>query len=188
MRALVETRVLCPSETALALELVSATDLLRLKTLARLQARGLPPEVAWDDLLQEALTRVLTGARRKPAAVAMVAFIAGIMRSLRSEYWHRARARSAAEGARAAPAAQAPQAPVEAPDPERALAAAQALAAIGKLFEDDAVVLGIILGLAEGLAAEEIRLAMGLTRTDYDSARRRLRRRLLQEGLTCGAT
>jgi hypothetical protein len=47
--------------------------------------------VTWDDLLQEAITRVLVGSRRQPQGVKMVAFLAGIMRSLRAEHWRRAR-------------------------------------------------------------------------------------------------
>ena len=66
-----------PADTAVALGLVTRLDLLRLKTLARLYARGLPPDVDWEDLLQEALTRVLVGSRAVPADVPPVAFIAG---------------------------------------------------------------------------------------------------------------
>ena len=55
MPRLSDSRVLAPSHTALALELVTDMDLLRLKAIARLYARGLPPDVAWDDLLQEAM-------------------------------------------------------------------------------------------------------------------------------------
>lgn len=43
-----------PAAQALALKLVTQSDLLRLKVIARLHARGLPPEVGWTDLLQEA--------------------------------------------------------------------------------------------------------------------------------------
>jgi hypothetical protein len=43
---------------ALALELVTRMDLLRLKVIARLHARGLPPEIDWSDLLQEASKRM----------------------------------------------------------------------------------------------------------------------------------
>jgi hypothetical protein len=53
---LVDTRILRPAETALALNLISEMELLRLKTIARLHARGLPADVGWDDLLQEAFT------------------------------------------------------------------------------------------------------------------------------------
>jgi hypothetical protein len=48
---LVDKKVLRPAETALALNLLGKTDLLRLKTVARIYARGLEPEGAWEDLL-----------------------------------------------------------------------------------------------------------------------------------------
>ena len=122
----------------------------------------------------------------------MVAFIAGIMRSLRSEHWRRVAGRTGRiSGARAGRAsAEAREAALRdaAPDPERALSAVQELKAIEKLFADDPVVLRIIAALGEGLTAEQIRIAMGLSKTDYDSARKRMRRCLLREGLTCAAT
>jgi hypothetical protein len=94
MRSLVDTRVLRPAQTALALGLVTPADLLRLKTIARLHARGLPPDVGWEDLLQEAVTRALVGSRVQPEGVTIVAFLAGVMRSLRAEHWRRALRRS----------------------------------------------------------------------------------------------
>jgi hypothetical protein len=48
------------------------------------------------------------------------------------------------------------------------------------------VALGILAGLAEGRSAAQIRAAMKITKIDYDSARKRMRRTLLREGLTCG--
>jgi hypothetical protein len=56
--------VLRPAQTALALNLIGRMDFLRLKSIARWHARGLRPDVTWDDLLQEAITRVLVGSRR----------------------------------------------------------------------------------------------------------------------------
>jgi DNA-directed RNA polymerase specialized sigma24 family protein len=186
---LVDTKILRPTESALALDLVSEMDLLRLKTIARLYARGLPPDVAWDDLLQEAITRVLVGSRRQPQGVTTVAFLAGIMRSLKAEHWRRAqRGSGARETLRVDHAGEDSPArvlPDPAPGPERALCARQELAAIERLFADDAVALKIIAGLGEGLSAEQIRIAAGLSKIDYDSARRRMRRVLLREGLAC---
>ena len=190
MQPQADARILRPTETALAQKLVTKMDLLRLKTIARLHARGLPADVSWEDLLQEALTRVLTGARRIPERVAPVAFIAGIMRSLRSEHWRRVgaaerRRQYAVSGNRAYHTRElAP--PDTAPDPERSLIAIEELKAIEQLFADDPVVLGIIAALGEGLTAEQIRDRHALSKTDYDSARKRLRRCLLREGLTCG--
>lgn len=189
MRPLADLRILPPSETARALKLVTDMDLLRLKSIARLHARGLPPDVGWEDLLQEAITRVLTGARQPPENVPVVAFLAGVMRSLKSEHWRRV-SRKRDPGREPLPltgrrTSHRPALRETAPDPERSLIAQEQLHAIQRLFADDPVVLGIITALGEGLAAEEICRALGLTRTDYDSARKRLRRCLLREGLTC---
>ena len=180
--------VLLPAETALALKLVTETDLLRLKAIARLHARGLPADVSWDDLLQEAFARVISGSRRRPQGVTMVVFLCGVMRSLRSEHWRRARVESrdsyALRRLRDGEASQEPEPADPTPDPERSMIAWQEMARINRLFADDPVVLQIVLGLAEGLSPDEIRKMSGISKTDYDSARRRMRRALLREGLT----
>jgi DNA-directed RNA polymerase specialized sigma24 family protein len=176
-----------PAEQALALNWVNNADLLRLKTIARLHARGLPADVGWSDLLQEAFKRVLNGSRRRPEGVAMVAFLAGVMRSIKAEYWRRAlrearQLRSLEPEDLSNPNADTHPADL-APDPERILIALEELAAIEKLFEDDPEVLQIISGLSEGLAADEIRAVSKMSKTAYDSARKRLRRVLYREGL-----
>jgi RNA polymerase sigma-70 factor (ECF subfamily) len=182
--------MLSPADQALALKLVTEMDLLRLKAIARLHARGLPPDVGWDDLLQEAITRVLTGARQIPEGVPVVAFIAGIKRSLRTEHWRRhsrgfGRERVLLDHTAGEPERDIIELRDPSPTPERALAAEQELAAIARLFADDPVALRILACLGEGMSAEQIRVVTGLSKTDYDSARKRMRRALLREGLTC---
>jgi DNA-directed RNA polymerase specialized sigma24 family protein len=164
--------VISLAETALALELVTESDLLRLKAIARVHARGLPADVSWDDLLQEAFARVMSGSRKKPAGISMVAFLSGVMRSLRTQHWRRVQHESQLEPDDAAP------------DPERVFMAWQEMQSITRLFANDPVALQIVMGLAEGLSPEEIRKMGGICKTDYDSARRRMRRALLREGLT----
>ena len=185
-----EHQVIAPTHTALALKLVTEMDLLRLKSIARLHAQGLPPDVSWDDLLQEAITRVLTGQREKPEDVAMIAFLAGIMRSLRADHIRRARRGMKRDDPRWLGREQREAAEHEVldprADPERELIAADELEKIRQLFAEDPVALHIIDGLAEGLTAEQIRARHGINRTDYDSARKRMRRCLIREGLTCG--
>jgi RNA polymerase sigma-70 factor (ECF subfamily) len=181
--------VATPAETALRIKLVTEMDLLRLKTIARLHARGLPADVGWTDLLQEAFARALDGSRRRPEGLPIVVFLAGVMRSIKSEYWRRGQRESHyAQTSRADPSSilihgAEPRDP--APDPERSLIAVQEIAAIDRLFADDATALQIMAGLSEGLSADAIQLAFGMTKTDYDSARKRMRRVLLREGLTC---
>jgi len=186
---MVDTRVLRPAQTALALELVSRLDLLRLKSIARVYARGLPPDVTWEDLLQEALTRVITGARVRPEGVETLAFIVGVMRSLRADYWRRASRQTEGKDAlRIDHSDDESLALVGAdpePSPERALSARQELTLVHMLFANDAQALKILEGLGLGLDAEQIRRRARMSRTDYDSTRRRMRRTLLREGLTC---
>ncbi len=188
---LIDPKAVTPAQTALALNLVTEVDLLRLKTIARLRARGLPPDVAWDDLLQEAFTRVIIGSRRCPEGVTMVAFLAGIMRSLRAEHWRRVQTRSSAHQEIRIDQDSGGGGELElelsdpAPSPERALMAREELNRIERLFTGDPVAMRIIAGLMEGLSAQRIRSRAGLSKTEYDSARRRIRRTLLREGLTC---
>jgi DNA-directed RNA polymerase specialized sigma24 family protein len=176
-----------PARRALDMGLVSAGDLLRLKVLARLQARGLPPEIGWSDLLQEAFTRVLEGSRRHPADVPMVAFIAGIMRSLREQYWRAARrgARQTRKLLVEIEIADTPQPELldPEPSPERRAIAVQEMAALDDLFAEDEPARQLITGLYEGWTPEEICVTQGISKVDYDSTRRRIRRALIRAGL-----
>jgi RNA polymerase sigma-70 factor (ECF subfamily) len=72
----------------------------------------------------------------------------------------------------------------KADDPERASAAAEALAAVQRLFASDEAALKVITGLISGMAAHDIRRHYGLTAVEYDTTRRRIRRTLLPHGLT----
>jgi DNA-directed RNA polymerase specialized sigma24 family protein len=171
-----------PRDVGAALVALSDDDLLRLRALARLRARSLPGDVAWSDLLHEAVLRALEGARRWPPGVPLLAFLAGIMRSLCDEHWRRRRRERAA----AHPESAGTQTPIELTsdaDPERACAAAEALAAVDRLFVSDIVALKVIAGLTNGLGAEEIQSHYGLSAVEYDTARRRMRRALLRHGL-----
>jgi DNA-directed RNA polymerase specialized sigma24 family protein len=179
-----------PVDRALAVKLVTDCDLLRLKVIARLHGRSLPPDLSWADLLQEAFTRVLDGSRAIPPGVPPVAFLAGVMRSIKAEHWRRRRRAIEQQPALATEyqlvAPETAEACDPLPDPERWLIAAQQLEAIGMLFAYDPVALQIISGLGDGLTAEEIRRTLGMTKTEYDSARKRMRRALIRAGLTTG--
>jgi RNA polymerase sigma-70 factor (ECF subfamily) len=179
-----------PAAQALASNLITRMDLLRLKAVARLHARGLPPEAGWADLLQEAFARVLDGSRKCPDGLPMVAFMAGVIRSIRSEYCRRAR-RAAARTPRiladldlAGPQNEASD---PTPDPERSLIAMQQLAEITRLFAGDLRALQIIEGLFDGWSPEQIRVRYDMSKTEYDSTRKRMRRALLREGLRWGS-
>jgi RNA polymerase sigma-70 factor (ECF subfamily) len=162
-------------DVAAALAALSEEDLLRLLAIARLRARSLPPGgISWSDLLHEAVLRALTGARPWPPGVPLVAFLAGVMRSLCDEQWRCHRRQDHLPTRHDSGGAD---------DPERACAAAEALAAIQRLFASDAAALKVITGLISGMAAEEIRRHYDMTAVEYDTTRRRMRRTMLRHGL-----
>jgi DNA-directed RNA polymerase specialized sigma24 family protein len=158
-----------------ALAALSQGDLLRLRAIARLRARSLPDGISWSDLLHEAVLRALTGARPWPSGVPLLAFLAGVMRSLCDEHWRRHHRQDRLPALYDSGRAD---------DPERACAAAEALAAIQRLFASDEGALKVITGLIGGMAAEDIRRHYDLTAVEYDTTRRRIRRTLLRHGLT----
>jgi DNA-directed RNA polymerase specialized sigma24 family protein len=174
-----------PADMAAAIRSLPNTDLLRLCALARLRARALPQGVTWADLLNEAVLRALDGSRRCPPDVPVVAFLAGIMRSLCNDYWRRSRQEGSVMLALHSGDGLAPQWSGAAlvADPERTYAAAQALAAIDRLFAADPLALKIVAGLSGGMSAAEIRRHFCLTEVEYDTIRRRMRRALLRQGM-----
>jgi RNA polymerase sigma-70 factor (ECF subfamily) len=169
------------AEVSRALAALSEIELLRLRALARLRARGLPPGIDWSDLLNEALARALDGSRQWPQGVPFLVFLAGVMRSVCDEVWRRRRR----EAALLVFGAEADCRDVACPaaDQERVLAACEAVAAIYRLFAGDLVALRIISGLANGQSPEDIRVLHGLSELEYHSARRRMRRALLRAEL-----
>jgi len=181
----VDKRVLLPAQTARALQLVSDPDLLRLKAIARIYARGLPPAMTWEDILQESFARIIAGTRQCPEGVSMVAFVTGILRSLRSEYWRRFESAETLRVKYQQERVDLPSLPDAAPGPEQTVSAHQELEIITRLFSQDPAALKIIRGLGQGLTAEQIQKTMALSKTDYDSTRKRMRRVLLREGLAC---
>ena len=65
-------------------------DLLRLRALARLRARGLPG-LEGTDVFNEAVLRLLNGSRCRPPDVPLVAVLATIMRGVADDHWRRVR-------------------------------------------------------------------------------------------------
>jgi len=153
---------------------MSQDDLLRLRALARLRARSLPGGTSWSDLLHEAVLRALAGARPWPPGVPLLAFLAGVMRSLCDEQWRHHRLQDNLPT---------PDIAGGADDPERVCAATEALASIYRLFASDAEVMKVITGLTNGMTAEAIRQHYGLSPVEYDTACRRMRRAMLRHGL-----
>jgi RNA polymerase sigma-70 factor (ECF subfamily) len=151
------------AEAARALACLPAADLKRAGLIARGRANGLRA-LGWEDLLHEAVLRILDGTRRWPRDVPMIALLAQTMRSIASDTRRREF--------------------VEADEAERPVTAAQdnledALDASGRLmrvetrFAQDAGALALMEGLQRGETALETQHRTGMTPRAYDAARKR---------------
>lgn len=161
----VEPEYVSPDEAAVAFEQLQPVDMVRLGNIARNRLRGLNTD--WEDLLQEALTRILEGTRKWPRHVSIIAFLAEVMRSLASEQWQRQSRSKAKENPSSIN-----------PGPENASEAKAELNNIESFFNDDDEVLAVIMARAEGCSPEEIQNMFKLTSTQYDSTLKRIRRKL----------
>lgn len=167
-------------EVAEALAALSEADVARLNAVARIRARY-APGLDWRDLLHGAIERSLDGTRRWPRHLPFLVFLREVMRSQASEYRRKTlggpvRVEADLPGGEAG--AHLLTAASDDPDPEREVAARQALASIRTLFGNDAAALAIIEGLGNGHSPEEIQAIASISATQYASAQRRIRRGL----------
>jgi DNA-directed RNA polymerase specialized sigma24 family protein len=157
-----------------AIEALSTVELVKLERYARFRMRALGGQSFGrdaEDLLREAITASLSGARRwRPEAVSFFGHLVGVMRSISSHWAERAAHESrfvdearwfGADGA---------------PDAERLLGMRRTLRAIEDSVAGDAELGRLISGFHDGLAPAEIREENGWSRPQYDAALKRLRR------------
>jgi RNA polymerase sigma-70 factor (ECF subfamily) len=164
-------------EVADAIHTMSQADRVRLAHFARLRAAGLPG-LDWEDLLHEAIDRVLSGSRTWPLSVSMVAFMCGTIRSIAGDLWRERRRRPEVDLQATAEGGIDDDVPDESPGPERQVMARRTLGRILSLFEGDDEALAIVRGLADGSGPAEIQMSRGMTAKRYASAQKRIRRRI----------
>jgi DNA-directed RNA polymerase specialized sigma24 family protein len=170
-----------PDVAASALARLSAADLVRLRQIARLRASGLTG-VDWEDLLQEAFSRILAGTRRWPLDVPLVAFVAQSLRSLASEH-HRKQAAHpfVALDASSDPSGLPLTIADDRPGADQLMEAIDRHAALFRGLEQDHGALAVLSGYERGETADETMVRAGLTPLEYDAARKRFRRIVKQE-------
>ena len=162
---------------------LSDADLRRLERIARLRAIGLH-EVEWQDLLQEAVARMLEGTRQWPRDVGLVVFLRQTMRSIASEHWRRREinpvtSESQLQDRSEAAGSSLLDAVVDATaDPERDAEAAETIVQIEQAFEGDMEALHVLWGMATGKSPREIQDEGKMDARRYASTQRRIRRTL----------
>jgi DNA-directed RNA polymerase specialized sigma24 family protein len=168
-----------PKQVAAALQDMSRADRVRLEHFARLRAAGLQG-LDWEDLLHEAIDRALTGARKWPLSVPLVAFMCGTIRSISGDLWREGRFKSEIPilGSVSGNKELEVDPPDENPGPEREVMARRMLESILRLFKNDKDALAVLQGLGDGSNPEEIQTTNGITPKRYASAQKRIRRRM----------
>ena len=153
---------LSQAELIAIIQALGEADKIALMKIARLYARRTPFD--HDDLLQEAICRVLSGKRVWARGVPVRSFLLGVMRSIAWEWKSKPH-----------------EAVVDAPDPgfgESPILASIDSAKIIAMFADDLVAQKIVLGMMEGARGEDLQRSSGLGKVEYDSKRKKIRRRI----------
>ena len=187
-RRIPEEKAATVQEIREAIEALTPGELLRLEKYARWRIRGLGRKAAGrshEDLLGEAMTATLAGERRwNRERVDFFGHLKGAVRSI-SDNWNR---KTGGEDTYLEAECIGPESKVEASplrrapslqsDGERRLGAHQMLLRIEALFVDDPLVLSIIAQLGEGMNGPEIQGNLGISKKNFETAMKRMRRKV----------
>jgi len=156
-------------EVRRALSRLRPPTIVRLTALARNWVRVTPRRES-EDLLNEALGRVLSGRRRWPVGMPLDVFLNGVMRSVASQW--------AAEDASAILVDLDEADTVTTVSDTSQVEFRSALAHMRRVLAEDAEALGILDGIVAGSSRSEIQDSLGIDETAYDTGRRRMARLL----------
>ena len=165
-------------ETNDAIHRLQPSDFTKLMMISRsfVRKRFTQPLVAPEDLLQEAILRTLTGDRRWRCSVSITRHLDRVMESVSGHVAQRDReARALIQHPDLHPTT-----PLHEPRPDtRFHARAELLHNIRVCFAEDPSALRVIRLQGHGLSASEIRQELGISRTEYDTITKRIRRRIV---------
>ena len=133
-----------------------------------------------NDLLHEAIVRILEQKRAWPRGLSAVQFFVGVIQSIVSE--RKYKFLNQGKGAEEVEKAEKQAATERWKDEERERAAADKATEYRTkaitLFDDDAVARKVFLLMLDGVKGVRLRALSGLSDTEYDNCRRKIRRRL----------
>ena len=159
-----------------AIAALQPTDLAKLAYIARYFVRGRLQSTGDEpaDLLHDAIAKTLQGTRKWNKRVSIVKHLDRVMESDSSHI---------AERTSKWPPVPLPpdggELSTHLPNPDERLVADEELDALLRGFEDDNIALEIIHLKHDGYSASEIQEKLGIARTEYESATRRIRRRFV---------
>jgi|SRR5215469_488865 len=152
-----------PSEALEAIRSLSDRDKTVLIKVARAYARTRKTRYDHQDLFHEAIARILEGKRGWPQGVGILPFLCGVMRGIAWD-WRTQVYEEATEAS-------------SGPEEGNAIARLDAQKFVA-LFADDVIAQQIVVGIMEGARGEELWEQSGLSKTEYESKRRKIRRRI----------
>ncbi len=162
---------------------LSNIDLLRLRKVANKYTGN--HELEADDLIQEAICRILTGERKKwPTDLPVVSFIAGVMKSIAyDERRKRALVNRYDEDQLNSIKSEDPAIDEKLIAEEEHNEIQEKFKKLEKYLSDDEEVLLVIMHLSEGHPPSQIMAEEGWEKHQYDTVRKRMRRKIdkLQE-------
>lgn len=181
----VNRKIVSTNEIVDALNRLSEADIRRLGMSARIRTIA-HNELDWQDLLNDAIDRLLNGSRKWPQDVDLVTFLRETMRSIISDYRRGRRKRPILlETELQSGDGRAYDVVENTPDlscnPERQASAAEILAKIEAVFKDDPEAMFVIAGKASGKSPTEIQEEADMNPTQYATTQRRIRRILTRE-------
>ena len=165
------------------IEALSDEDYNRLAKIGSIRALGMP--ISGEDLLHEAVRRVLDGKRNCPVDVPLAVFLAGVMRSLasaartefkRQEYLDDSR--EAGSDSKSHHSDGSEWNTIAEEDVLSGIDYQSLLSKLFDIFEQDEQGFLVLLARAEGYSADEIREEQHLDKREYATILKRTRRRL----------
>ena len=159
-----DTPPLSRAEIGNAIKSLTAAEKTKIMKIAAKYAKLTPYEA--EDLLQEAMLRAIDERRKWPRGLPATTFFWGVMRSIAWE-WKREDdlLDEDIEDERSG---------------ERTLLGRDHVRQIIKAFDDDPIAQEILVAIMEGARGEELLKLSGLSRTEYESKRRKILRRIEQ--------
>lgn len=151
-------------EVSRLLSRLRQADHLRLAALAQTWISGCPRREPVE-LLNEALSRILSGARPRPVDVPLPAFLSQVMRSIAGQWRHEDQREPLLDDADILPHdSEAPATSDIADLTDR----------MRKALEDDPPARGIFEQILSQTSRKDVRTELGIDETGYDTARRRM--------------